>query len=187
MAKSESTEYIQPIYKDRALKHLVRLAGGKKAIKELDREQLIKMKAAQELIAADMQFNQLKWFRPFAYQKKFFETGATSTRRGMLAANRTGKTIASTYEAAYPLTGRYPEWWKGKKFDSPIVCMAAGDSWELVAKTLQNKLLGCDDIKQGYKLGTGSIPRECIDEKSYRSDGANVLRSEEHTSELQSH
>ena len=164
MAKSEASDYIQPIYKDRALKHLVKLAGGKRAVKELDAEQLKKMRVARDKIATDMQFNQLKWFRPFEYQKKFFETGAHFARRGMIAANRAGKTIASTYETAYHLTGIYPDWWKGKRWDKPIIAMAAGESWEQVAKTLQSKLLGCDDIKQTYKLGTGSIPKEYIDE-----------------------
>ena len=178
MARSEATDYIMPIYKERALKHLIKLAGGKKVVKAFNIDQFRAMKIAQEKISADMQFNTLKWFRPFEYQKRFFETGTTSTRRGMLAANRSGKTIASTYETAYHLTGRYPDWWKGKKWDKPIVAMAAGESWEQVAKTLQNKMLGCDDIKQTYKLGTGSIPKECIDEKSYRSDGANVLSIE---------
>ena len=178
MAKSEASDYIQPIYKDRALKHLVKLAGGKAAIKHLDAEQLRKMQAARDVIAKDMQFNTLKWFRPFKYQTAFFETGSTHTRRGMIAGNRTGKTIAATYETAYHLTGRYPKGWKGKVWDKPIVAMCSGESWEQVAKTLQSKLLGCDDIKQSYKLGTGSIPLECIDEKSYRTDGANVLSIE---------
>jgi phage terminase large subunit-like protein len=136
------------------------------------------MMHARAKLAHEMQFNQLKWFRPFPYQKKFFETGLNSSRRGMIAANRAGKTIASTYETAYHLTGRYPPDWKGKVWDRPIIAMASGESWEQVAKTLQSKLLGCDDIKQGYKLGTGSIPRELIDEKSIRSDGANVLSIE---------
>ena len=114
MAKSEASDYILPIYKDRALKHLVKLAGGKAAIKHLDAEQLKKMKAARDVIAKDMQFNTLKWFRPFKYQTAFFETGAHFSRRGMIAANRAGKTIASTYETAYHLTGRYPKNWKGK-------------------------------------------------------------------------
>lgn len=178
MAKSEASDYILPIYKDRALKHLVKLAGGKAAVKQFDADQLKKMKTARDVIAKDMQFNTLKWFRPFKYQQEFFETGAHFTRRGMIAANRAGKTIASTYETAYHLTGRYPKDWKGKVWDKPVIAMCSGESWEQVAKTLQSKLLGCDDIKQSYKLGTGSIPLECIDEKSYRTDGANVLSIE---------
>ena len=94
--------------------------------------------------------------------------GAKFSRRGMIAANRAGKTIASTYETAYHLTGKYPKGWKGVRWDKPIIAMCSGESWEQVAKTLQSKLLGCDDIKQSYKLGTGSIPRECIDDKSIR-------------------
>jgi len=178
MAKSESSEYILPIYKDRALKHMVHLAGGKKAIKYLSPEQLKAMKIARDKVAQDMQFNQLKWFRPFPYQKKFFKTGKEFSRRGMIAANRAGKTIASTFETAYHLTGIYPPDWDGKVWDKPIVAMCAGESWEQVAKTLQSKLLGCDDIKQGYKLGSGTIPKDKIDEKSIRSDGANVLAIE---------
>ena len=178
MAKSEASDYILPIYKDRAIKYLVQLAGGKSEVKKLDKDQLRAMKIARDKLAADMQFNQLKWFRPFKYQVEFFKTGATHTRRGMIAANRAGKTIASTYETAMHLTGRYPKWWKGKRFEAPIVAMCSGESWEQVAKTLQSKLIGCDDIKQGYKIGTGSIPKECIDEKSMRTDGANVLALE---------
>jgi hypothetical protein len=39
MAKSEASDYIQPIYKDRALKYLVKLAGGKKLASALSDEQ----------------------------------------------------------------------------------------------------------------------------------------------------
>jgi len=178
MAKSEASDYVLPIYKSRALKYLVKLSGGKKATKLMSKEQLASMKIARDKIAYDMMFDQLKWFKPFDYQKRFFETGTKFTRRGMIAANRSGKTIASTYEAAYHLTGEYPKWWKGKVFDEPIIVMCSGESWEQVAKTLQSKLLGCDDIKQAYKLGSGAIPRAKIDPKSIRSDGANVLAME---------
>ena len=178
MARSEASSYVQPIYKDRALKHLVKLAGGKKGVKALDADQLRAMQKAQEKIAEDMQFNSIRWFRPFPYQIKFFETGTQFSRRGMIAANRSGKTVASAFEVAYHLTGMYPDWWKGKRWDKPIIAMATGESWEQVAKTLQSKILGCDDIKQAYKLGSGSVPREKIDAKSIRADGQNVLAIE---------
>ena len=461
MAKSEASNYVLPLYKTRALKHLINLAGGKKKLKELDKDQLNVMRIAADKIAEDMQYNQMKWFKPFGYQTKFFDLGRTFSRRGMIAANRAGKcctkdtvldlpggkkitygemyerglpfdvyswdgskvviktaiepikkpqepcvrlwlsdgswiepalrhlvldskgdyvfcssllasihnllesnsehdqsirvsnvqrlkkklqgflvgclsvfrscdaqllkatnsvssflqrqggvrllssfslqtgdldnkytnirqltydplsnqyayrptwvpffefldrvnsnvfewlsgriqaiqrfalvsivqlqqdvsndhrqvqssslfnpfvnatnqiiayepigfhdvydfsvpetenyiscgivhhnTIASTYETAFHLTGRYPPHWKGKIYESPIIAMCAGESWEQVAKTLQSKLLGCDDIKQSYRLGSGSIPRECIDVKSIRSDGQNVLAME---------
>ena len=134
MAKSEASDYIMPIYKDRALKHLVKLAGGKAVTKRMDADQLRKMKAARDVLAKDMQFNTLKWFRPFKYQQEFFETGAHFSRRGMIAANRAGKTIASTYETAYHLTGMYPKGWKGKTWDKPIIAMCSGESWEQLQK-----------------------------------------------------
>jgi len=178
MAKSEASNYVLPLYKARALKHLINLAGGKKKLKEFDREQFDAMRIATDKLSEDMQYNQMKWFKPFSYQTKFFKLGKTFTRRGMIAANRAGKTIASTYETAFHLTGRYPPHWDGKVFDSPIIAMCSGESWEQVAKTLQSKLLGCDDIKQSYRLGSGAIPRETIDVKSIRSDGQNVLAME---------
>ena len=150
MAKSEASNYVLPIYKERALKYLVKIAGGKKAIGLMNDDQKKAMKVARDKIAYDMMFNQLKWFRPFEYQKKFFATGNTHTRRGMIAANRSGKTIASTYETAYHLTGKYPKDWKGKKWAEPIICMCSGESWEQVAKTLQSKLLGCDEIGRAH-------------------------------------
>ena len=47
-------------------------------------------------VADDMQYNQLKYFRPFDHQRKFFAT-KDSPRRGILAANRIGKTVSTCY------------------------------------------------------------------------------------------
>ena len=96
MAKSEASTFIQPLYKTRALKHLINLAGGKKKLKEFTPEQFDAMRIATDKIAEDMQYNQLKWFKPFSYQNRFFDLGKRFTRRGMIAANRSGKTLAST-------------------------------------------------------------------------------------------
>ena len=53
-------------------------------------------------VADDMQYNQLRYFRPFDHQLRFFETGQ-SDRRGILAANRIGKTVSTCYETAMHL------------------------------------------------------------------------------------
>lgn len=44
-------------------------------------------------LVQDMQYNQLRYFRPFEHQKAFFAT--VSDRRGILAANRIGKTVST--------------------------------------------------------------------------------------------
>jgi phage terminase large subunit-like protein len=131
----------------------------------------------QDLVMAtadDMQYNQLKYFRPFEHQLRFFATGH-SERRGILAANRIGKTVSTCYETAMHLTGRYPDWWRGKTFDRPIVAMVAGEGWSQVAMVLQNELLGTQDVKIAHNIGTGAIPRDCIITDTMRNDGANCL------------
>jgi phage terminase large subunit-like protein len=138
----------------------------------------------QELSIAtmeDMQFNQLKYFRPFDHQRSFFTT--TSDRRGILAANRIGKTVSTCYETAMHLTGQYPAWWQGHRFRKPITCMVAGEGWSQVALVLQQELLGSPDVKLRDALGTGAIPRTAIITETMRSDGANAIGIEvRHTS-----
>jgi phage terminase large subunit-like protein len=125
-------------------------------------------------VADEMKYNQLKYFRPFEHQLKFFETGS-SERRGILAANRIGKTVSTCYETACHLTGLYPDWWTGYRFNKPITCMVAGEGWSQVALVLQNELLGTQDVKITDNLGTGVIPRDCIIQDTMRNDGANCI------------
>lgn len=130
----------------------------------------------QELVIAvsdDMRYNGLKYFRPFEHQKLFFNT--TTDRRGILAANRIGKTVSTCYETAYHLTGLYPDWWTGHRFDKPITVMVAGEGWSQVALVLQQELLGTPDIKLREQIGTGAIPRDCIVQDTMRGDGANCI------------
>src|SRR6476661_9976076 len=56
-------------------------------------------------------------------------------------------------------TGRYPDWWRGRRFDQPIVAWACGETNEVVRDTIQRILVG----RAGYE-GTGSIPKDAIAE-----------------------
>ena len=129
-------------------------------------------------VADDMKYNQLKYFRPFEYQRAFFKTGTSSDRRGILAANRVGKTVSTCYETAYHLTGLYPDWWEGKRFNKPVVAFVAGEGWDQVARVLQDELLGAKDIKLREQIGTGAIPLSCIRTETIRGDGANAIAVE---------
>lgn len=72
----------------------------------------------------------------------------------LMAANRIGKTEgAGLYEVALHMTGRYPAWWKGKRFERPVRVWIAGDTTKTVREILQAKVLG----KWG-DFGTGLIP-----------------------------
>jgi phage terminase large subunit-like protein len=98
--------------------------------------------------------------RRSAYPKHmaFFEAGPRYRERLMMAANRVGKTEGiGGYELTLHLTGRYPEWWRGRRFAKPVSAWAAGDTGKTTRDILQQKLLG----PPGY-YGTGLIPKEDI-------------------------
>ena len=90
--------------------------------------------------------------------QEFFAAGASHRERLMLAANRIGKSEAGAYETALHLIGQYPDWWKGRRFDSAVRFWAAGDSGRTVRDIVQEKLLGPPGA-----LGTGLIPAHLID------------------------
>lgn len=85
----------------------------------------------------------------------YFEAGAKYRERLMMAANRIGKTESiGGYEMVLHMTGRYPSWWKGRKFDQPVSAWAAGDTGKTTRDILQMKLLGPPG-----EFGTGLIPK----------------------------
>lgn len=90
-------------------------------------------------------------YKPHAKQKSFHDFGAECRERLFLAGNRVGKTYCGAAEMAMHLTGIYPSWWHGKKFDQPIDAWAVSDTSETTRDILQNEYLGND--KKGT-LGT---------------------------------
>jgi phage terminase large subunit-like protein len=94
------------------------------------------------------------------YQKQlaFFKFGATHQIRGLMAANRVGKTEGGGgYELTCHLTGRYPEWWEGARFTEYVRAWAAGDTRQTTRDIIQQKLLG-----NWAHFGAGMIPGEDI-------------------------
>lgn len=92
---------------------------------------------------------------------EFFRNGAKYDERVFLAGNRVGKTVAAGTEIAYHLTGLYPDWWEGKRFDRPIRAMASGDTHETTRDIIQLKLLGATTDRE-ERIGTGLIPGDLI-------------------------
>jgi len=95
----------------------------------------------------------------------FFEAGAYARERGLIAANRSGKSKAGAYELVCHLTGLYPSWWKGRRFDGPVDCWAVGKTWGTVKEIINKELFG--RIKVGRKgrneiVGDGMIPRDLV-------------------------
>jgi phage terminase large subunit-like protein len=75
----------------------------------------------------------------------------------LMAGNQVGKTLSAAFEVAMHLTGRYPDWWDGIRFNRPVRWLAGSESAELTRKGVQRLLLGPPENEGAW--GTGSIPK----------------------------
>jgi len=107
-------------------------------------------------------FPDIGQFRRELYAKhlQFFADGADFRVREFRAANRVGKSVAGAYETTLHLTGKYPHWWRGKRFKRPVNALVAGESGRLVRDSIQLELLGSPSA-----IGTGTIPFDDIHER----------------------
>jgi len=147
---------------------------AKLALNEAERDDLLDLVKARDYKASRRKFEDYYPdtgpLRRELYVKHiaFFEAGQFYRERLCLAANRIGKTEGiGGYELTCHLTGKYPEWWPGKKFTRPIKAWAAGDTSQTVRDILQAKLVGPIDTP-----GTGLIPGELIFGKPRRKAGS---------------
>lgn len=101
---------------------------------------------------------------------QFMAAGARYPERLFLAANRIGKTESAAYEVTAHLTGVYPKWWKGKRFDRPTDWRAAGDTMLTTRDILQKALLGPHEGVPDARW-TGMIPSHLIVDYTRKSGG----------------
>lgn len=125
-------------------------------------------------LLAEMKRRKLEAYEPYEKQKFFHNASAEFRERCFMAGNQLGKTMAGGYEMAMHLTGEYPDWYEGKRFEHPIRAWAAGNSGETTRDNPQRLLLG--DTPDQW--GEGSIPASHIlDVKRAKgvSDGADIV------------
>lgn len=96
--------------------------------------------------------------KQYPHWMEFFAAGRTHKERMALCANQVGKTTAGLYELTLHLTGNYPEWWQGHRFDAGNDWWVCGVSQKDVKSILQDRLLG----KVG-DFGSGFIPKNALD------------------------
>jgi len=99
----------------------------------------------------------LQSYAPYPKQADFHSAGFANRERLLMAGNQLGKTLAAGMEVAMHVTGQYPEWWNGRRFDRPTHWWAAGVTGESTRDNVQRILLG----RIGQR-GTGSIPKSTI-------------------------
>ncbi len=104
--------------------------------------------------------HKIETYAPYSFQRAFHDAGKHYQYRFLMAGQQIGKSIANLCETTFHVTGIYPDWWDGVRFDSPVDWWLGGQSTKKVRDNLQRKLLG--DHEDPSSLGTGWIPAECI-------------------------
>jgi phage terminase large subunit-like protein len=122
-----------------------------------------------EALLAEIRARQTSRFRQFfpddgpyrreLYPKhiEFFAAGARYKERLFMAANRIGKSEAGAFEVTCHLTGQYPAWWQGRRFEHPVEWWACGTNSQTTRDIVQAKLLGPVQAP-----GMGMIPAHLI-------------------------
>lgn len=130
-------------------------------------------KSIDELLAEKAR-NRILDYRPYPKQQAFHDMGASKTERLLSAGNQLGKTLAGAHEMAYHLTGRYPDWWKGRMWSRAVRAWVGGESGEVVRDTSQKMLFG-DVAANRENLGSGIIPADCIVNVEWSRGVANAI------------
>ena len=111
-----------------------------------------------------LETNKLLAYAPYDYQRSFHgakdQTAKHARQRMLMAANKVGKTFCGAAEMSYHLTGLYPEWWEGIKFDRATLAWAAGNTAYNTRDIVQAELLGEPGDPEDF--GKGAIPKELI-------------------------
>ena len=115
---------------------------------------------------------------------QFFKAGKTHRERLFMAANRIGKTLVGCYECTCHLTGDYPHWWEGRRFDHPVSCWAAGKTNETTRDIIQAKLLGRptwlgkadrSGMRRKTLDGTGLLPGRALGEATWKQGVSDLV------------
>lgn len=131
------------------------------APKPPDREELLKVEKALREMERRKRESALDFYKPYPKQQEFHDLGASKRERLLMAANQVGKTYAGAAEMAMHLTGLYPDWWAGRRFDRPISAWVGCDTGVNVRDGAQRLLFGKAMDKD--QRGTGTVPKNCVD------------------------
>jgi phage terminase large subunit-like protein len=102
---------------------------------------------------------------------EFFRAGLTYRERCFMAANKISKTLGGGgYEVSCHLTGLYPLWWEGRRFDHPTRVWAAGETNETTRDIIQTTLLGevTHRTQRRGVSGTGVVPGALLGEPTWK-------------------
>ena len=157
-------------------------------VSKLTLEQKIELLDLLEERERYWKYNKIEKFNPYEFQKKFYKASADYQRRFLCAANRIGKSYSEAAEFSFHATGLYPEWWEGYRFvkskmtsaegkpnPHDLIMWCVGITGDSTRKVLQKELFGTEMAKDSDQLGSGAIPRDCIDFEKLEKDG-NIIK-----------
>ncbi len=119
--------------------------------------------------------NRLAGYRPYARQRDFHAAGRDHRERLLMAGNQLGKTYSGAAEAAFHLTGLYPDWWEGRRWERPVRAWVGSKTGEVARDGVQRLLIG--EPKDRAQWGTGFVPHRTLVDWSRRQGVADAVDS----------
>ena len=135
-------------------------------------------------LLAEREYNRefyiLQAYQPYEYQREFhhakgYKTDTLAPIRGLMAANQVGKTSCAAREVAMHLTGLYPDWWDGHRFEHPVTWLCGSNTNEQTRDIVQRELFG--ESTNPDALGTGAVPKHTIKETARKPGVTNAFDS----------
>lgn len=90
-----------------------------------------------------------------------------------MAGNQLGKTFCGAAEWSMHLSGEYPDWWTGRRWDRPVRFWAGSKTSEVTRDGVQRYLVG--EPKNESAWGTGLIPGDSLLDWGRRQGIADAL------------
>lgn len=131
-------------------------------LESVNSQPLLKLELAKLLAEAKRRKDRrrLTEYRPYAKQRQFHAAGLDNRERLLMAGNQLGKTYCGAAEAAMHLTGQYPDWWAGRRWDRPVRGWAGSKTGEVTRDGVQRYLIG--EPKDESQWGTGMVPADSL-------------------------
>lgn len=141
---------------------------------QTNKNDLIAAIQAAEAIIAKYKYNKIAMYYPdsgeysrdkYPKQMDLMRAGTRHRYRALIGGNGSGKSLYLAIETYFHMSGKYPHWWEGHRFKTPINAWLCGREAKILREGLQEILfggIGEDDF------GTGIIPRDYLtDEKGF--------------------
>lgn len=128
-----------------------------------EQDRLLALAEGLEAAVYQKTYRQFDQFKPYAKQREFLKAGAAFSERLLIAGNQNGKTHIGAYEVACHMTGRYPDWWNGRRFAKPTRGWIAGETSLVVRDVQQKKLCGEPGVEAAF--GSGMVPKDLFTDK----------------------